>query len=107
VQLNQHRKDTRDPIYRKTLALSANPLGEQYMKPDNTRSNNKQDFLKTTFTEPVLTVEDVASYLRIKEETVRMMARKKKIPAIKVGKAWRFRLSEIKETLNAGRTSQS
>jgi excisionase family DNA binding protein len=35
-------------------------------------------------------VSDVANYLRLQPETVRMMARAKKIPAIKIGKSWRF-----------------
>ncbi len=51
-------------------------------------------------TEPLWTVEEVAHYLRLKQETVRMMARGNKIPAIKVGKAWRFRSSDLKEMLN-------
>jgi excisionase family DNA binding protein len=50
-------------------------------------------------TEPLWTVEEVANYLRVKEETVRMMARTKRLPAMKVGKAWRFRSSEIKDML--------
>lgn len=69
------------------------------MKLTKTSSNGIQELLKTTLTEPLWTVEDVANYLRLKEETVRMMARAKKIPALKVGKAWRFRVSEIKSML--------
>lgn len=52
-------------------------------------------------TEPLWTVEEVARYLRIKPETVRMMARAKSLPALKVGKVWRFRAREIKETLRS------
>lgn len=72
------------------------------MKQQNPQSNKKQEFLDISTTEPLWTVEDVAGYLRLKEETVRMMARAKKIPALKVGKAWRFKAREIKEMLKAG-----
>jgi excisionase family DNA binding protein len=51
-------------------------------------------------TKPLWTVEDVATYLRLQQETVRMMARKNKLPALKVGKAWRFRSDEIKSMTN-------
>jgi excisionase family DNA binding protein len=51
--------------------------------------------------EPLWTVEDVATYLRLKQETVRMMARTNKLPALKVGKAWRFRAMEIKAMMKS------
>jgi excisionase family DNA binding protein len=74
-------------------------LGEQHMKPQDTRSNSKQELQKSTYIEPLWTVEDVANYLRLRQETVRMMARTNKIPALKVGRVWRFRINEIKEML--------
>jgi excisionase family DNA binding protein len=46
-------------------------------------------------TEPLWTVEDVADYLRLDPETVRSLARQKKLPGMKVGKVWRFRKAEI------------
>ena len=69
------------------------------MKSPDPRSNNKQELPSTTVMEPLWTVEDVANYLRLKQETVRMMARANKIPALKVGKAWRFNPSDIKGML--------
>ena len=69
------------------------------MKLQDSRSNNKHELIKPTLTEPLWTVEDVANYLRLKQETVRMMARVNKIPAIKVGRVWRFRVSDIKGML--------
>lgn len=56
-----------------------------------------KDQQKTDLTEPLWTVEDVANYLRLKQETVRMMARANKLPALKVGKVWRFKARDIKE----------
>lgn len=54
-------------------------------------------------TEPLWTAEDVAKYLRLEPETVRAMAREGKIPALKVGRVWRFRLADVKEYLLSGR----
>ncbi len=50
-------------------------------------------------TEPLWTVDDVASYLRLNPETVRHMARIHKIPGIKIGKVWRFRAEKVKDWL--------
>lgn len=69
------------------------------MKLQTENSNNNQDHTKSTLAEPLWTVQDVANYLRLEQETVRMMARAKKIPAIKVGKVWRFKVGDIKEML--------
>lgn len=73
------------------------------MKSSGANAKDKQDLLNAVFTEPLLTVEDVANYLRLKQETVRMMARTKKIPALKVGKVWRFRVSDIKSVLQTSK----
>jgi excisionase family DNA binding protein len=56
-----------------------------------------------TSTEPLWTVEDVSNFLRLKPETVRLMARQSKIPSIKVGRVWRFRSLEIKSWLQLQR----
>ena len=50
-------------------------------------------------TRPLWTVNDVAKYLSLTQETVRTMAREGKIPAFKIGRNWRFRQSEIKKSL--------
>ncbi|MEI7847418.1 MAG: helix-turn-helix domain-containing protein [Chloroflexota bacterium] len=42
------------------------------------------------------TVDEVAEYLRLNPETIRQMARKSKIPSIKMGRVWRFRKIDIK-----------
>lgn len=69
------------------------------MNQQTTNSNNNRDQIKNAVAEPLWTVQDVANYLRLEQETVRMMARAKKIPAIKVGKVWRFKVGDIKEML--------
>lgn len=46
--------------------------------------------------EHLWTVEEVAEYLRVQPETVRVKARKGELPAYKVGKRiWRFDFKEI------------
>jgi len=50
-------------------------------------------------TDPLLTPREVAQYFKIDEETVRLMARDGKLPAIKIGRLWRFRKSSIQQYL--------
>ncbi len=72
------------------------------MKTQSTQSIDENN-LSITLSEPLWTVDDVAKYLRLKQETVRMMARAKKIPALKVGKSWRFRISDVKDMVGGQR----
>ena len=43
----------------------------------------------------LLEVEEAARYLHINAYTLRRLARENKIPAFKVGGAWRFRRTEL------------
>ena len=43
----------------------------------------------------ILTIREVAEYLKITERTVYRLAAAKQIPAFKVGGAWRFRIVDI------------
>jgi excisionase family DNA binding protein len=43
----------------------------------------------------IITIKEVAEYLKIKEKTAYALAAKGEIPGFKVGGAWRFRKSEI------------
>ena len=45
----------------------------------------------------VLTVHDVAEYLRLSEAKVYRMAREGRVPAFRLGKSWRFRKDLIDE----------
>ena len=45
--------------------------------------------------EGILTMKDVAEYLKIAEKTAYRFALEDKLPGFKVGGAWRFRKSEI------------
>ena len=51
--------------------------------------------------EEILTIDEVAKYLRVSERTVYDWAQKGEIPAGKIGTAWRFRQSEIEQWVNS------
>jgi len=48
----------------------------------------------------IMTLEEVAEYLRVKPQTIYTWAQEKKIPAAKLGKEWRFRKSMIDKWFN-------
>lgn len=43
----------------------------------------------------IMTLEEVANYLKLKPQTIYTWAQEKKIPAAKLGKEWRFKKSMI------------
>lgn len=43
----------------------------------------------------IMTIEEVAAYLRLKPQTIYKWAQEKRIPAAKLGKEWRFRRNVI------------
>ena len=43
----------------------------------------------------ILTIKEVAGYLKVNERTLYRLANKGDIPAFKVGNAWRFERSKI------------
>ena len=45
--------------------------------------------------ETLLNVKQVAQYLQLKESTIYSWAQDGKIPAIKIGRTWRFRRSDL------------
>ena len=48
----------------------------------------------------ILTIEEVANYLRVSERTVYDWAQKGEIPSGKIGTVWRFKKSEIEKWVN-------
>jgi len=48
----------------------------------------------------IMTLEEVAEYLRLKPQTIYTWAQGKKIPAAKLGKEWRFKKSVIDKWFN-------
>jgi excisionase family DNA binding protein len=50
----------------------------------------------------VLTVQEVAHYLRIDIRTVYRLAKRGDIPCTKIGRQWRFNRDDIKELVSGG-----
>ena len=50
----------------------------------------------------VLTVREIASYLRIPVSTIYMLAQQGKIPCQKIGRHWRFRKEAVDRWLEEG-----
>lgn len=73
---------------KRDIEISGNKIGEnlEFSK----HSINKSSLLK---------VEEVAEILRLKPSTIRAMARRGDLPAIKLGRVWRFRKSSISELI--------
>lgn len=47
-----------------------------------------------------MTLEEIAKYLKMKPQTIYIWSQKGIIPAVKLGKEWRFRKDVIDEWLN-------
>lgn len=50
-------------------------------------------------------IEEVAQYLDVKVVTVRKWIKDKKIPCHKIGKLWKFKISEIDEWVKSGKSA--
>tara|TARA_Y100000296_G_C5179598_1_gene262662 strand:+ start:7233 stop:7409 length:177 start_codon:yes stop_codon:yes gene_type:complete len=46
-------------------------------------------------TEQIMTLKEVATYLKLTEKTAYRLAAEKKLPGFKVGGSWRFKLSDL------------
>lgn len=63
------------------------------------RVDQEQLNASSSIADPLWTVEDVADYLKLQPETIRSMARRGELPALKLGKVWRFQRHAIHEML--------
>ena len=52
---------------------------------------------KNTSESGILTIKEVAEYLKVTERTIYRLAAAKKIPAFRVGGTWRFSKAEINQ----------
>jgi excisionase family DNA binding protein len=51
--------------------------------------------------EPLLDLAEAAGLLRIHPQTLKKMAIRRVVPAIKVGRLWRFRASDLQEWIDS------
>lgn len=49
-----------------------------------------------------LSVEEIAKHLGVSKETIYRWVEKKKIPAHKLGRQWKFKVSEVDEWVTSG-----
>lgn len=57
-------------------------------------------------TEPWVTAEQVAQHLGVVKETVYRWRERKALPANRIGRLWKFKLSEVDDWVRAGRGAE-
>ena len=54
----------------------------------------------------ILTIRELAQYLKVNERTIYRLVSGKKIPAFKVGGSWRFRQSDVDTWIEENQTDR-
>jgi excisionase family DNA binding protein len=57
-------------------------------------------------TDEILTLKEVAEYLKLAEKTAYRLAAEGKLPGFKVGGSWRFKREDIESWIEKSKTSQ-
>ncbi len=55
--------------------------------------------------EPWSNLDEVASYLGVNKDTIRNWIKKTDIPAHKIGRQWKFKLSEVDAWVKSGKSA--
>ena len=55
--------------------------------------------------EPWSSLYEVASYLGVNKDTIRNWIKKSDIPAHKIGRQWKFKLSEVDAWIKSGKSA--
>ena len=76
-------------------------MGSQIPGLDLGRIGTRRELGELVGENDVLTAEEAAAYLRIARATLYRLAAKGQIPAVKVGRVWRFSRSLLDEWLEA------
>jgi excisionase family DNA binding protein len=50
-------------------------------------------------------IEEIAEHLQVHKDTIRLWIKKGEIPAHKLGRLWRFKISEIDEWIRSGKSA--
>ena len=48
---------------------------------------------------PLMTIDEVAAYLRVRRETIWVWCRQKRLPSFKVGREWRIKKEDLLKTI--------
>ncbi|EKA7363834.1 helix-turn-helix domain-containing protein [Vibrio parahaemolyticus] len=51
--------------------------------------------------ETILTIKDVAEYLKVNERTIYRLAASGELPGFKIGNSWRFKQSELEQYISS------
>lgn len=62
---------------------------------------SRQELTVALKREPVMTIDELATYLKVAKSTLYKLAQEGKVPGQKVGKHWRFRKESIDTWLDA------
>ena len=79
--------------------MSSNPPRNDFRNNQNTDAGPTAPVANNGTCEPLLDSEDAAQLLRIHPKTLQRMARKGEVPAMQIGKLWRFRASALNDWL--------
>ncbi len=66
----------------------------------------KQLVDKSSYLEPWLSVEEISSHLGVSKESVYRWLEKKRIPAHRIGRLWKFKPSEVDQWVISGSASE-
>ena len=61
--------------------------------------------VKSIMSEPWVCLDDVAKYLGVNKDTIRNWIKKTDIPAHKIGRQWKFKLSEVDDWVKSGKSA--
>ncbi|MDR0434024.1 MAG: helix-turn-helix domain-containing protein [Gracilibacteraceae bacterium] len=50
-------------------------------------------------------IEEIAEHIQVHRDTIRIWIRRGEIPAHKIGKQWRFKISDIDEWVKSGKSA--
>ena len=62
-------------------------------------------FLNKEIVDNWIGIEDAANYLGVTKDTVRNWIKKTDIPAHKIGKLWKFKMSELDNWIKSGKSA--
>lgn len=60
--------------------------------------------MKIAMTDEILTLKEVAEYLKLAEKTAYRLAAERKLPGFKVGGSWRFKREDIEAWIDEQKT---
>ncbi|MCL2153133.1 MAG: helix-turn-helix domain-containing protein [Oscillospiraceae bacterium] len=59
----------------------------------------------STETEKWSSLEEIAEHIQVHKDTIRLWIKKGEIPAHRIGRLWRFKISEVDEWVHSGKSA--